>query len=63
LFYYKFINGVIDEEEDVLLVVELDLFIINTIILPEPKILVIVVANAKIDTNTNIGIDTKIGTK
>jgi hypothetical protein len=45
------------------LVAELDLFVISTITLPELKILVMVVADAKIDTNTYIGIDTKISTK
>jgi UDP-3-O-[3-hydroxymyristoyl] glucosamine N-acyltransferase len=49
-----------------LLVPKLDLFIIGTIILPELKILAVVVANvkigidAKIDTNAKIGIDAKI---
>ncbi len=40
LFCYNFVNGVTYEEEGVLLVVELDLFIINTITLPEfiPKL-------------------------
>ncbi len=62
MFYYNFINGVINDEENVL-VAELDLFVISTITLPELKILVMVVADAKIDTNTYIGIDTKISTK
>jgi len=40
LFYYDFVNGIIDEEEDMLLAAELDLFTIGTIILPKLKILV-----------------------
>jgi hypothetical protein len=33
LFYYNFINSVMDEEEDVMLVTKSDLFTINTITL------------------------------
>jgi hypothetical protein len=40
LFYYDFVNGVIDEKKDMLLVAELDLFTIGIIILPKLKILV-----------------------
>jgi hypothetical protein len=42
-----------------LLVTELDLFTISTIILPKPKILMIVAANAKIDIDTKTNIDFK----
>ncbi len=45
-----------------LLAAKPNLFIIGTIIFPKPKILMIVVANAKIDTNAITGIDAKIGT-
>lgn len=48
LLCYDFVNGIIDEEEDMLLVAKLDLFTIGTVILPKPKNLVVVVANAKI---------------
>jgi len=57
LLYYDFVNGIIDEEEDMLLVAELDLFTISTIILPKLKILVVVVPNTKININSKI--DTK----
>jgi hypothetical protein len=68
LFYFNFVNEVINEEEDVLLATELDLFTINTITLLKVKILVAVAINAKtgtngkIGTNAKIGIDTKTGT-
>jgi hypothetical protein len=51
LFCYDFVNKITDEEEDVLLVVEPYLFAIGTITLPELKILVTVVDDAKIGTN------------
>ncbi len=41
-FCYNFVNGVTNEEEDMLLVAELNLFIISTIILSKLKILVMV---------------------
>ncbi len=59
LFWYDFVNGIIDEEEDVLLVPKFDLFTIGTIILLEPKILVKVVVNAKISIDAKIGINPK----
>jgi hypothetical protein len=63
LFCYDFVNEVTYEEEDVLLVVELDLFTINTITLPKSKILVVVVVDEKLDTDTKISTYTKINTK
>jgi len=57
LFYYDFVNKVTDEEKDVLLVVELDLFTIDTIILLESKILVIVAIDAKISIGVQISIN------
>jgi hypothetical protein len=42
---YDFVNGVIDQEENILLATKLDLFPINTTILLKPKILVVMVAN------------------
>jgi hypothetical protein len=63
LFCYNFVNGVTYEEEDMLLVVKLDLFTINTITLPESEILAMVVANEKINVDTKISIYTKINIK
>jgi hypothetical protein len=51
LLYYNFVNGVIDEEEHVLLAVEPNLFTIDAIILPKPEISVVLAINAKIDTD------------
>jgi hypothetical protein len=51
LLYYNFVSGVIDEEEHVLLVVEPNLFTIGAIILPKPKILVVLAIDAKFDTD------------
>jgi hypothetical protein len=48
LYCYDFVNKVIDEEENVLLVAEVDWFAIGTTILPKSKILMTVVANAKV---------------
>jgi hypothetical protein len=68
LFCYDFVNEVKDEEKNMLLATELDLFTINTITLLELKILAAVAIDAKTDTNvktnTNakINIDTKTGT-
>lgn len=63
-----FVNEVIDEKKDVLLVVELDLFTISTITLPKLEILATMMIDAKIDivvkisTNAKIGTNPKIGT-
>jgi len=54
LLFYNFVNGITNEEEDMLLVIELKLFIISAITLPKPKILVVVTANAKIDIDLKI---------
>ncbi len=68
LLYYDFVNGVTNEEEYMLLVVKLDLFIINTITLLELEILATMIVDAKIstdveiDTNPKIGANTKIDT-
>jgi len=56
LLYYDFVNGITDEEEDVLLVAKLDLFAIGTITLLEHEVL----ATVSIDAKTSI--DAKIGT-
>jgi hypothetical protein len=56
LLCYDFVNGITDEEKYVLLAVELDLFGICTIILPESRILATIVADAKIDIDTKIGL-------
>ncbi len=63
LFCYNFVNGVTYEEEDMLLVVKLDLFTINTITLPESEILAMVVADEKINVDTKISTYTKINIK
>jgi hypothetical protein len=55
LIYYDFVNEIIDEEEDMLLAVESDLFAIDTIILPELEVLVMM-------SNTKIGTDVEIST-
>jgi len=66
LLYYNFVNGVTNEEEDVLLVAKLNSFVINIIILLELEILVATIVDAKIsidveiDTNPKIGADSKI---
>jgi len=60
LLCYNFVNGVTYEKENVLLATKLDLFVISTIILPKSKILVVVVVDAKINTDTKIDINTKI---
>jgi hypothetical protein len=57
LFYYDFVNKVTDEEKDVLLVVEVDLFTIGTIILLESKILAIMAVDAKISIVVQININ------
>jgi hypothetical protein len=49
-------------KEDMLLAIKPNVFTIGTITLPISKILVVVVANAKINIDTKIGINTKIGT-
>jgi len=54
LFCYDFVNGITNEEEDVLLVAKPNLFAIGTITLPQLKILVTVVDDAKIGTNEPI---------
>jgi hypothetical protein len=59
LFYYEFVNEVIDEEEDMLLAAEPDLFAINTITLLELEVLA-VMSDAKTSTNTKTGNDAKI---
>ncbi len=51
LFYYNFINNIMDEEEDVMLVTELNLFTISTITLPKSEILAMMVVDAIISTN------------
>jgi len=61
LLYYDFGNGVTNEEEYMLLVVELDLFIINTITLLELEILAMMIVDAKISTNVEIDTNPKIG--
>jgi hypothetical protein len=67
LLYYVFVNGIIDEEEDVMLATKLDLFVIGTITSLELKILVTMVddakisINVKIDTNAKLDINGKIG--
>ncbi len=43
-----------------LLVAKLDLFVIDTVILPKPKILMVVAINAKIGKNYKIGTHVKI---
>jgi hypothetical protein len=60
LFCYNFVNGVTYEKEDTLLVAKLDLFVIGTITILEPKIFTKVVANAKTNKHAKIGIDAKI---
>ncbi len=45
-----------------LLAVEPDLFVINTIILPEPEILVAMATDTKIDTSAKTNNDAKIDT-
>ncbi len=60
LFSYDFVNEVRSEEKDVLLAIEPDLFIIKTITLPKLKMLAMVVADAKIHNDANIGTNTKI---
>ncbi len=68
LLYYDFVNEVNDEKKDMLLAIELNLFTIDTIILIELEILVVVAANvktgtdAKTDTSAKINIDTKTNT-
>ncbi len=62
LFYFDFINGVIDEEEDMLLVIKTNLFAINTITLPELEILTTMAINAKTSIDAKIDIDTKTNT-
>jgi hypothetical protein len=57
LFCYDFVNKVTDEEKNELLVVELDLFTIDTIILLESKILAIVAVDAKISIVVQISIN------
>ncbi len=59
LLHYNFVNEVTDEEEDVILVTELNLFAIGTITLPEPKIFTKVVVDAKTNRHAKIGIDAK----
>jgi hypothetical protein len=51
-----------DEEGDVMLATELDLFTINTITLPESEILAMMVVDAIIGINAKINIDAKIDT-
>ncbi len=66
LFCYNFINTITDEEEDMILVAELNLFTIGTITLLKPKIFTSVAVDAKtnidakFDINTDIDIDMKI---
>ncbi len=74
LFYYDFVQKVIGEEENVLLVAKLDYFAINTISLQELEILATMIVDAKINIdakigtvekihiNANIGTNAKIGT-
>lgn len=61
LFYYNFVNKITNEEKDVLLATEPNLFVIDTIILLDLKVLV-VVFDAKIDINAKIKMDPKTGT-
>ncbi len=61
LFCYNFVNEVINEEEDLLLVTEPYLFVINTITLLKLKILVVVAINAKTSANGKTGTNAKIG--
>jgi hypothetical protein len=60
LFCYNFVNKIINEKEDVLLVAKPNLFVIGTITLPKLKILLAMVVDAKIGTNAKIGSDMKI---
>ncbi len=74
LFYYDFVQKVVGEEENVLLVAKLDYFAINTISLQELEILATMIVDAKINIdakigtvekihiNANIGTNAKIGT-
>jgi hypothetical protein len=67
LLCYDFINGVTNEEEDMLLVAKLDLFTIGTINLLKLKVLVVMCdaktnIDAKIDTNAKIDINEKTST-
>lgn len=61
LFYYNSVNKITNEEKDVLLATEPNLFVIDTIILLDLKVLV-VVFDAKIDINAKIKMDPKTGT-
>jgi hypothetical protein len=63
LLYYDFVNEITYEEENVLLVVELNLFTISTITVPKSEILAMVVADEKINTDTKINTYTKINTE
>ncbi len=57
LLCYNFDNGVTNEEEDVLLVIESNLFIIDIIILLELQILAVVSTDVKTGTNAQTTID------
>jgi hypothetical protein len=61
LFYYNFVNEITNEEKDVLLATEPNSFVIDTIILLDLKVSV-VVFHAKIDINAKIKMDPKTGT-
>jgi hypothetical protein len=59
LLCYDFVNGVIDEEEDVLLVVELNLFAISTITFLESGILAMADAPPHSLKNSNVNLKVK----
>ncbi len=62
LLCYNFVNIVTNEEKNMSLAVELDLFANGTIILPNLEVSAIVLVDWKINTNPKISIDAKMGT-